>query len=172
MEAKELVLGVTLVLACWTDWREHKIYNKLLIPALGAALALSFWSGGWAGLARSLWGVGVGFSLLLIPYFLGGIGAGDVKLLAVIGAFGGPRFVVTACLYGAVGGGIIAAALLVRRRALWATVKHFVLFLPLFARWQDLSASVWAARQEKFPYGVALAAGAVLALALPLKGLS
>ena len=172
MGLTELALGVTLGLASWTDWREHKIYNMLLIPALGAALALNGWSGGWAGLVKALAGAGIGFGLLLIPYFLGGMGAGDVKLLAVIGAFGGAKFVVTAFLYGAVCGGVIAAVLLLRRRALWATIKHFVLFLPLFSRWQDINESVEAARQEKFPYGVALALGAALALFLPLRGLS
>jgi len=101
MGVNEVALGLTLGIAVFTDWREHKIYNKLLAPAFFTALLLHTFHGGISGLTNSLLGTATGFVLLLIPYLMGGMGAGDVKLLAVIGAFGGASFVLTSLLYGA-----------------------------------------------------------------------
>ncbi|MHB1651924.1 MAG: A24 family peptidase [Desulfitobacteriaceae bacterium] len=171
MGLQEIALTLTLSLAAWTDWREHRIYNVLLGPALFLALAIHIVQGGWVGLSASLWGTTIGFGLLLLPYLLGGMGAGDVKLLAVIGAFGGARFVLTGFLYGAIIGGIFSAALLARRHVLVATFKRYLLLLPFLSNLSILGEDMRAARQEKFPYGIALCLGTFLAFFLPLRGL-
>ena len=170
MGVNEAALGLTLSIAVFTDWREHKIYNKLLVPAFFTALLLHTFQGGISGLTSSLIGAAIGFSLLLLPYFLGGIGAGDVKLLAVIGAFGGASFVFTSFLYGAIIGGLISILMLARRKALGITLKHFLLFIPVLKKPQNFSESMNEASQEKFPYGIAIALGTLIALFLPLGG--
>ena len=167
----EIGLSITIGLAIWTDWRKQKIYNALLLPAFLLALAIRSYQGGWFSFKEGLAGAGVGFLLLIIPYFLGGMGAGDVKFLAVIGAFGGARFAFTGFLYGAIGGGLISAVLLWRRRALGFTVKRFLLLIPLLVNPQELANDMRSARQEKFPYGIALGVGALMAMFLPLRGL-
>jgi len=88
------------VITLWTDGRQHKIYNKVLLPFFLVALLIQPISG--------LEGAALGFLFLLLPYLLGGIGAGDVKLLAVYGALLGPHLIITAFLYGAILGGVIA----------------------------------------------------------------
>lgn len=170
MGVNEVALGLTLGIAVITDWREHKIYNKLLVPAFLIALLLHMFQGGISGLTSSLIGAALGFILLLLPYFMGGIGAGDVKFLAVIGAFGGATFVLTSFLYGAVIGGLISIFLLARRKALGNTLKHFLLFVPTLKKPQNLSDTMNDASQEKFPYGIAIALGTLIALVLPLGG--
>ena len=170
MGANEVALGLTLGIAVFTDWREHKIYNKLLVPAFFTALLLHTFQGGISGLTSSLLGVALGFALLLLPYFMGGMGAGDVKLLAVIGAFGGVSFVFTSFLYGAFIGGLISVFLLFRRKTLGDTLKHYFLFLPILKKPQNFSETMNNANQEKFPYGIAIAIGTLLALFLPLGG--
>jgi len=170
MGVNEVALGLTLSIAVFTDWREHKIYNKLLVPAFFIALLLHMFQAGISGLTSSLVGAALGFVLLLLPYLVGGMGAGDVKLLTVIGAFGGAYFVFTSFLYGAVIGGLISAFLLTRRKALGNTLKHFLLFLPIFQKPQHLSEAMNNVRQEKFPYGIAIALGTLIALFLPLGG--
>ncbi|KUO78856.1 MAG: hypothetical protein APF81_18265 [Desulfosporosinus sp. BRH_c37] len=170
MGLNEVTLGLTLGIAVFTDLREHKIYNKLLVPAFFLALLLHTFQGGISGLTNSLLGTAIGFVLLLLPYFMGGMGAGDVKLLAVIGAFGGATFVLTSFLYGAVIGGLISVFLLVRRKVLGNTLKHFLLFLPILQKPQHFIETVNNARQEKFPYGIAIALGTLIALILPLGG--
>jgi len=170
MGVNEVVLGLTLGIAAFTDWREQKIYNKLLFPAFSTALLIHTFQGGISGLASSLIGSAFGFALLLLPYFMGGIGAGDVKLLAVIGAFGGASFVFTSFLYGAIIGGLISIFLLARRKALGNTLKHFLLFHSILKKPQNQSAAIDDVRQGKFPYGIAIALGTLIALCLPLGG--
>lgn len=163
----EVALGLTLCIAVVTDWREHKIYNKLLVPSFITALLLHTFQGGGAGLTRSLMGSALGFALLLLPYFMGGMGAGDVKLLAVIGAFGGVFFVLTSFFYGAVIGGLISAFLLARRGALRSTIMHILLFPPIVQKPKSHKA-MNDESQEKFPYGIAIALGTLIALFVPL----
>jgi prepilin peptidase CpaA len=170
MGPTEIVLGFTLSIAAFTDWRDHRIYNQLLGPAFLVAIFLQTFFNGWVGLKESLIGALVGFAILLIPYLLGGMGAGDVKLLAVIVAFGGARFVIMSFLYGAVIGGVISAVLLVRRRAFGVTLKHFLLLFPVISKPENLSEDIQNAHKEKFPYGIAIALGAVLAMFLPFPG--
>lgn len=167
MGLNELALTIFLGIAVWTDWHDHKIYNKLLAPALAAALILQA-QHGWAGIKTSLTGCVIGFGLLLIPYLLGGMGAGDVKLLAVIGAFGGVQFVIRSFLYGAVLGGVVSIVLLVRRKVFFATLKHFLLFLPFLSKAETLEEEMRNARREKFPYGIVLACGTIVAMFLPM----
>lgn len=138
MGLNDIALTLTLGIAAFTDFREHRIYNKLLVPAFGLAILLQIYFQGWIGLQQSLFGALIGFLILLIPYLLGGMGAGDVKLLAVIGAFGGAAFVLTSFLYGALVGGIISVGLLARRG--------------------------FKASKEKFPYGIAIALGTLFAM--------
>lgn len=166
----DVALGFTLSIAAFTDWREHRIYNKLLGPAFLVALFLQTYLRGGLGLKESLFGALVGFGILLIPYFLGGMGAGDVKLLAVIGAFGGTHFVIVSFLYGAIIGGFISIALLLRRRALGDTLKRFFLLLPFLTSPQNLSEDMQNAHKEKFPYGIAIALGTVIAMFIPFPG--
>ena len=95
------MLLITLaVITLWTDGRHHKIYNKVLLPFFLVALLIQPIIG--------LEGAALGFLFLLLPYILGGIGAGDVKLLAVFGALLGPHLIITAFFYGSILGGVIA----------------------------------------------------------------
>ena len=167
MGLSELTLTLTIGLASWSDWRERKIYNRLLLPAFMLALVFNSWDRGLSGLSATLMGAGVGMALLIIPFVMGGMGAGDVKFLAVIGAFGGVDFVIKSFLYGAIIGGLIAAVLLARRQALTATLIKFLLMLPFLTRPQELHESISSAGQEKFPYGIAMALGTLVVMFLP-----
>lgn len=168
MVLNEIALGLTLGIATWTDWKYRKIYNKLLGPAYLIALILQLWQNGWQGVWAGLLGSLVGLLVLVVPYLVGGIGAGDVKLLAVIGAFGGVHFVITSFIYGALLGGFVSLVILLRRHALITTFKHIILLLPFLRKYQDLSEALRATREEKFPYGIVLVFGTVLAQFLPL----
>lgn len=170
MGVNEVALGITLGIAVFTDWREQKIYNKMLVPAFCIALLLHTLHGGIFGLMSSIMGASLGFILLLLPYLMGGMGAGDVKLLAVVGAFGGAWFVFTSFLYGAIIGGLISVILLARSKALGNTLKHYFLFLPILKNPQNLTESTNNASKEKFPYGIAIAFGTLIAIFFPLGG--
>lgn len=88
--------GVLTLLAALTDLKAHRIPNWLTVPAalLGVAFhSLSPW--GW-GPTAALYGFAVGFGLLLLPFLLGGGGMGDVKLLAALGTWLGPKLLLAA----------------------------------------------------------------------------
>lgn len=93
--------------AVFLDLKYRKIPNWITFPAmlLGIALNLAFNYKTWY---VSLLGLLVGFLVLLIPFILGGIGAGDVKLLMALGAFLGAKPIIWVGLYGGIAGGILS----------------------------------------------------------------
>lgn len=78
------------VAAAVLDYRTRKIPNWLTVPAAVLGLLYSSFAPNGVGVLFSLAGFAVGFSLLILPWLLGGGGMGDVKLLAALGAWTGP----------------------------------------------------------------------------------
>jgi len=159
------LLLATLAICTVTDLRSRKIYNAVLFPVLGAALAGHGWFGGWGGIGGSILGLLTGLGILLIPYFMGGMGAGDVKLLAVVGALQGAAFAASAAIYMAMIGLVLSVGVLLAQQKTRKFLKYvfFTLYgwksgvrMPFPRRGEALSATV--------PYGVAIAGGAVATL--------
>lgn len=86
----------------------RRIYNVVTFPAAAIGLILGLVLGGWRGLLLSAGGFAVGFALMILPYYVGGMGAGDVKLMAALGALMGLAPIVQIFLYTAIIGGVIA----------------------------------------------------------------
>lgn len=95
-----VALAVVLVTAIGTDLRSSRIPNWLTFSATGFALAGHAWLGGFPGALFSVAGLGTGLGLFLLMYCFGDMGAGDVKLMAAVGALVGP--------YGALLSGLLA----------------------------------------------------------------
>lgn len=104
-------VGVATLLAAATDLWKFKVYNFLTLPTLALGLLASTILGGWAGLWSSTLGAGFGFALLVIFYALGGVGAGDVKLLTAVGAWLGPYWTIHVFAASALAAGIYAVIL-------------------------------------------------------------
>jgi prepilin peptidase CpaA len=93
------IVGLTIAsLACVTDLRTRRIPNVLTFGAALAGLLYQFVSGGIDGLGHAALGWLVGAVIFILPFALGGLGGGDVKLLAALGAWLGPA---RRCLAGA-----------------------------------------------------------------------
>ncbi|WP_242057476.1 prepilin peptidase [Halobacillus yeomjeoni] len=159
------LLILVLLICIGTDLKSRKIYNFITFPALGITLVLHIVLEGFPGLLSSISGFFIGLALLIIPYFLGGMGAGDVKLLAVIGAIKGGTFVLITGVYMALIGGLLAVLILLFRKGTWYRLKSISYFiscllqgvkLPLGLDRNDLTAT--------YPYGVAIAGGAFMTL--------
>ena len=167
----DYLLIALLVICVITDLRERKIYNKVLLPFLIIALIVQVVSGGLIGLGHSLAGTAVGFSILLIPYLLGGMGAGDVKLLAVIGALKGTVFVLTAAVYMALAGGILALFVLFFRKGAFDRIRQIAMFFGGLRSGMKLPMALdKEALNATYPYGVAIAIGAVAAVVFQSGG--
>jgi prepilin peptidase CpaA len=97
-----------VVVATITDLRSRRIPNWLVLPFLIAGIAVSGWLHGWRGIGHSLSGLALGTLLFGILCWMGGMGMGDVKLCAAIGAWIGPGQLLTALVITGVAGGIMA----------------------------------------------------------------
>jgi prepilin peptidase CpaA len=151
------------------DVGTHRIPNYVTVTGVLVALGLRGAGSGamlLAGLAGALMAFAVSFSI----YILGGLGGGDVKLLTAVGAFLGPRRLVTALLATALVGGIMALVQIIRRRALKRTIAGVGgLIRGFWLRWFS-GGSIQATPTLDtpgaitVPYGLAIAIGAVAGL--------
>lgn len=97
-----------LAVATFTDLRSRRIPNWLVLPFWVAGIAMSVWLHGWHGLAQSLEGFALGAGIYGLLFCLGGMGMGDVKLCAAIGAWVGPSQLMVALVITGLAGGVIA----------------------------------------------------------------
>ena len=117
------VVSISLF-ACVTDVRSRRIPNVLTFGAALAALLYQSTVGGSAGVQSALFGWFVGTALFLPFFLLGGMGAGDVKLLAALGAWLGPSEVVYVGLYTSIAGGAIALMVALTRGYLKTAARN------------------------------------------------
>lgn len=160
----DILLLATTVICVFTDLTKRKIYNLVLFPAVTMGAGYHLYTGGLSGGYFSLKGFCLGLALLLIPYLLGGIGAGDVKFLAAIGALKGPCFIFVTFQAGAIAGGVLAIFYLLKNRKLSYTIRK-ILF-PLFKKYgyvQSSPANSAGGQSCSIPYGAAIAMGSVVA---------
>ena len=161
----DAVLILVLIICFITDFMKQRIYNVVIFPSLLAVIVINTLFYGLSGIKMSLLGLLTGFAILLIPYFLGGMGAGDVKLLAFIGAAKGSIFVLNTAVYMAITGGIIALIIIVFRKQ---TISFFKsLFLWLFSFFSGVKYKLefpTSSSKKLYPYGTAIVLGALICL--------
>ena len=112
-----LLLALVLVVSAVHDITRQKIPNLLTYPTVLLALLFYGFSRGFDGILFSTSGLALGIGLLTVPYLMGGMGAGDVKLLGAVGAVLGPVGVFNGFLLTALVGGLYAGLLLMRHPA-------------------------------------------------------
>src|ERR1700676_2062742 len=99
---------VVVAVATITDMRSRRIPNWLTLPFMAAGLAASAWLEGCHGFVQSLEGLALGAAVYGLLCFMGGMGMGDVKLCAAIGAWVGPSQLLLAVVLTAMVGGFMA----------------------------------------------------------------
>jgi len=151
------------------DIRYRRIPNWLVLAGMLLGIGLNTFLFEWSGLRFSLLGLGLAFLVYFPLYLLRGMGAGDVKLMASVGAMVGWTnwigiFIITAIL-----GGLAAVALLFsRNRLLYGLtnvgymVGDLLSFRPPYARNEELDLS--SGRSMKLPHGVFIALGSFVFL--------
>jgi prepilin peptidase CpaA len=156
-----LIAALVATFALVSDVRRRRIPNWLTLSALGLGLAVNLLLRGLDGGATALLGALLGFGLLFPFYSLRligqhAVGAGDVKLLAALGAILGPQALISVAIYGAVVGGLQSVWVLGRQGRLGITL-HQALVMHVLP----------APSGAKAPYAVAIAGGVFLAMVLP-----
>lgn len=162
-------LAILLSIAVVTDVRERRIPNRLTLTGgllgilLGAVAVGGFPVFSLTGAVAAL--------MVSFPFFaLGALGAGDAKLLAMVGTFVGPSGLLPVVLYGGVAGGLLALGSSVRRGTMIPLIfrtRDLFLYLATFGR-RGMRSTLDDPAAEAVPYGVAIAAGALGAWFFPI----
>ena len=167
LPAAKVALPALLTLAAVVDLRQRRIPNALSFGGMVAGLILGFAQGGVSGFSESFLGLLTGGALFLPFYLARGMGAGDVKLMAAVGSFLGPRHALLATITVALVGGVIAAWAAMRQGRLRAALRDAsgVIF-----RVRSLKTLERSSREEAIPYGLAIALGVLLYLLMLVYG--
>jgi prepilin peptidase CpaA len=108
---------VTLLALCAaSDVRANKIPNIMTMPFAVLAVAFHAFNEGFDGFLFSIAGMVTGIGLLIIFYIMGGMGAGDVKLMGAVGSFLGAKATFEAFILSAFAGGLYSLVLILIRR--------------------------------------------------------
>lgn len=151
--AATLLLLSLLVVAAVTDLRWHRVYNWITYPGMliaVAANAVATFAGneswGLVGVGDSITGLlGCGFLMLVCyVFFPGGVGGGDVKLIAMIGAFLGPYRGFEAALWTFVLGGCVALVAIVWRLGAIRLLRRGIQLLSFALRFRT-----WGSLEEE-----------------------
>jgi prepilin peptidase CpaA len=153
--------------ACVTDFRSRRIPNVLTIGASVAALVFGALSGGLVGAAWSTAGWAVGCALFLPWFVLGGMGAGDVKLLAALGAWAGPSSAVWIALYAGLAGGILALVVSLAKGYLGESLRNvwgLLMFWRIAGVRPHPELTLGAGKGPRLPYAFPITVGAMAVL--------
>jgi prepilin peptidase CpaA len=121
-----LVVFVAVVIATVTDMRMFKIHNVLTLPLIVSGLVYHGLTGGPEKLMDSAIGTLVGFGIVFVMFMMGGMGGGDVKLMAGIGAWLGAPATILIFLAASLAAGVYSLALIIahgRVRETWVNLR-------------------------------------------------
>lgn len=156
-----------LVIASYFDLQTRKIPNQLTFPVILVGFGYNLALSGLSGLEESFTGLLIGGGLLLIPFILGGMGAGDVKLMAAVGALNGFHITLYAVLYSAVAGGVIALGYSMIKRKASIVLLNTFFALPFMMGTKAGNLNLNKVNSGiRFPYAVAILTGTITAFLL------
>ena len=166
------VLIIVVLTAAGLDLRERRVPNWLTILALAAGIGINVGYGHTAGLWMSLKGVGLALLIYLPLYLLRGVGGGDLKLMAGIGAIVGPANWFKLWLITAILGGVAALGLVIVKRRLRATLANVGAILKSLARGraphlEHPNLDVASESNLRLPHGAVIAVATLIYLLLP-----
>jgi prepilin peptidase CpaA len=133
-----LVVLVCTAIAAVTDWHNFTIRNFITLPLIASGIIYSAFFGAAKELADSICAVWMIVAILFIPYVLGAMGAGDVKLMAGVAAWLGIEKTFYVWVASSIAAGIYALILLVQPGELKRTLLGHQVILPITAGSLDL----------------------------------
>ena len=158
-------LIIALLISSVTDLRQRRIPNLVTGPTIVLALITYCFINGLEGFLFSLGGLAFGLAVFAVPYLMGGMGAGDVKLMGAVGAVLGLGQTFVALLFIAIAGGVMALGMMLYRGTLKQTLtKLFVSLLFLGANKDASLLKVDKNEQTQagIPYALAISSGVCL----------
>ncbi|HUU83089.1 MAG TPA: A24 family peptidase [Phycisphaerae bacterium] len=163
------ILVPGILLASWIDYAQRRVPNWLNALLIVCGFVVQGYFHGVAGLGMGLGGLAVGFGVLIVPWLMHAMGAGDVKLMAAIGVWFGPWMTLVSFAVGGVIGGVIAVVMIVstgRLRNAWGNLGVILIKCsnPKLAFEDFGSAHSFGSTSLLLPYGVPLTIGSLIVL--------
>ena len=169
-----LITAAIVWAAAWVDVRTRRIPNAFAVTGAALGLLIFLEADGLSGVSRGLAGLGLGLILMLPGYLLRSTGAGDVKLMAAVGALLGPERVLLAWVLAVLSGAAVAGAYAVRAwrtrgaRAPWGRYGQMLRTLLRTGRTRYVAPAEGEALNRRFAFGPAIAIGSTVAAWLPV----
>ena len=157
---------VVLIVAAYIDGKQLRVPNWITFPMIISGLIFSTVMDGWWGLGSGTLGMFVGLACLLPLYSVGGMGAGDVKLLAGVGAWLGWKATFYGFAISTVVGAVMAVGMVLYKRD---TKKHYANLLVILSEWTQIRnpkklSEIAAERKPRMlllPYGIPICIGCI-----------
>jgi prepilin peptidase CpaA len=168
-------LVVTLLLLCAaSDARANKIPNIITMPFAALAVVLHSFDRGLDGFLFSISGMAAGIGFLVIFYMMGGMGAGDVKLMGAVGSFLGVQETFEAFVFSALVGGIYSLLLILIRRDVFkgflSEKLQLLISMVLLKQFVPIQTESLG-QKPRLKYGIAIALGTITYLILKSFGI-
>jgi prepilin peptidase CpaA len=127
------IVLIGALIAAVTDVWKYRVYNALTLPLMATGLLYHTITGGLPGLGDSALGLLIGFGSLVVLHLLGGVGAGDVKLMAGVGAWLGMKLTFYVFIASSLAAGVYAVALVVLTGRVGETLVNFQILMHRLA---------------------------------------
>ncbi len=168
-----IFLSSVLVACAVQDFRVKRIPNLLTYPTMAVGLGYHCIKSGVDGLVFSTTGLMLGIAIFIIPYIMGGMGAGDAKMMGAVGAVLGAKGVLLAMVFSVLIGGIYAVIILLSNSKYMKgfITRHVTTLKTLVVTGQFISIPVHERDKEpKLRFGLAIALGTFILIFLELSG--
>ena len=169
------ILVPGILLASWIDYAQRRVPNWLNLTLILIGFSVQGICFGAAGLTAGFLGLMTGFGLLIIPWMMHGMGAGDVKLMAAIGVWLGPALTLYSFVVGALLGGVVAVIMILASGRLHLACANLGIIMTkcmsrstLFSEFGSVES--FGSTTQKLPYGVPLTAGTLIVLVAHMLG--
>lgn len=164
-----LFLAIIMGIAFTTDYKASRIPNNLVLAGIAGGLFINLFNG-MEGLLFALKGMAFGFGVLLVIYMLGGVGAGDVKLFAALGAISGVNFTLSTLVYSLFAAAVIGIIMVALKGELGLRMKklfYTVVAVVTLGRIKIIS-NLKESQGFRFPFMYAVLPGLLLAYFMPV----
>ena len=165
-EATLAILIPGILYASWIDYSQRRVPNWLNATLAAGGLIMQAAYFGWSGVGNGLLGLLVGLAVLILPWAVHGMGAGDVKLLAAIGVWLGPWLTLLSFAVGAVIGGVMALVMIFWSGRAVHAYTNLQTMMSKFRRLDTAFGEFGGAKSfgdssQLLPYGIPLTAGTI-----------
>ena len=172
--AIRIFLEVLVILAAIWDIRTRRIPNWLTLPGVVLGVALNTFLFEINGLWFSLKGLGVAFAVYFVLYLLHAMGAGDVKLMAAVGAAAGPGNWIGILVLTSVAGALVGLLLVAFKGRLRRTLGNLGIIISSLGRGrapyrETPELDVSSDKAMRLPHGALIALGTLGFLAAALR---